>query len=171
MNRKLMWLGAFGALVALVYAQTFIVRGAVGMGTAGAPDAERPNARFHFHVAQISYNDQVRLRGCFTFAFRGERLVEINMREVARFAANLETGVAEFAGPGVATIRTPSGIRRERGIVSVRVQDNRGPNEPGGDPDTIAVAFRLNPDAPPIFTYRGVVKRGDIRVFEESRSR
>lgn len=167
MNRKLMWLGALGALVALVYAQTIIVRGAVGMGTAGAPDSTRPNARFNFRVVQISYNDQVRLRGYFAFGFRGERLVDINMREVARFSANLETGVAEFAGPGVATIRTPSGIRRERGIVFVKVQDNRGPNEPNNDPDTLTVAFRVNLDTPPIFTYRGVVKQGDIRVFEE----
>lgn len=170
-KRKLLWLGALGAIVAIAFAQSMTVRGAVGHGAAGAPDAGRPNAHFNFHVAQFTYNDQTRVRGQFNFSFRGERLVEISMHEVARFGANMDTGVAEFSGPAIAVIRTPNGVRRERGIAFVRVQDNRGPGQSEGDPDTIAVGFRLRPDADPIFTYRGVVKVGDIKVFERTGSR
>lgn len=170
-TRKLIWLGALGMLIALVYAQTVTVRGAVGFGAAGAPDAEHPNARFNFHVVQISYNDQTHLRGHFDFTFRGERLVGITMRKAARFGANMETGVAEFSGPGMIVVRTREGVRRARGIVFVRVQDNRGPRDTEGDPDTIAVGFRLRPDADPIFTYRGVVKAGDIKVFQRTGER
>jgi len=79
------------------------------------------------------------------------------MREVARFGANTEAGVAEFSGPGMIVVRTREGVRRERGIVFVRVQDNRGPRDTEGDPDTLAVGFRLRPDADLI----RVLRRGD----------
>ena len=170
-NRKLLWLCALGAIAAIAFAQTVTVRGAAGRGAAGAPNADRPNARFDFHVAQFTYNDQTRVRGQFNFSFRGERLVEIAIREVGRFGANMDTGVAEFSGPAIAVIRTREGVRRERGIAFVRVQDHRGPDQTEGDPDTITVAFRPRPDADPIFTYRGVVKAGDIKVFERTGSR
>jgi hypothetical protein len=54
MKRKLIWLTAIGAVMALAYAQSVTIRGAIGFGLAGAPDAERPNAQFNFSVKQAS---------------------------------------------------------------------------------------------------------------------
>ena len=56
MKRKLIWLTAIGAVVAVVYAQSLTVRGVLSFGLAGAPDAERPNAQFNFSVKQAEYN-------------------------------------------------------------------------------------------------------------------
>ncbi len=172
MKRNLLWLVAVGAVTALVYAQTVTLRGAAGHGMAGAPDAERPNAQFHFAVKELVYNGQSRIGGGFAIEVRGENgATVIHMPQVGRLSVDAENGVATFSGRGWAAQRTRQGVRRTQGIVSVRVADNRVPDSTGGDPDTIAVAFRTAPDADPVFTYQGVVLRGDIRVFEETRTR
>ncbi|MCX7993062.1 MAG: hypothetical protein N2651_05290 [Fimbriimonadales bacterium] len=172
MKRKLLWLVAIGALAALAYAQTATLRGAAGQGLAGAPDAERPNAQFRFAVKELEFNGQTRRGGSFEIEVRGENSVTtVHLPNVERLAVNAEEGVAAFSGRGWAAQRTRQGVRRTQGIVFVRVEDNRSADSTEGDPDTIAVAFRTAPDAEPVFTYRGVVLRGDIRVFEETRSR
>ncbi|GIV06009.1 MAG: hypothetical protein KatS3mg016_1584 [Fimbriimonadales bacterium] len=172
MKRKLLWLVAIGAVAALAYAQTVTVRGAMGHGMAGAPEAERPNAQFRFVAKQVVFNDQSRTGGSFEIEVRGENaLTVVHLPTVNRLEVDAENGVAGFSGRGWIAQRTRQGVRRVPGIVSVRVADNREADSTDGDPDTIAVAFRTTPDAEPAFTYRGVVKRGDIRVFEETRSR
>lgn len=173
MNRKLLWITAIGAVVALAYAQSLTVRGAFGFGYAGAPDAGRPNAQFRFSVKQAEYNGQTRMRGSFGIEVREQnRLVAIQMPEVRRLAVDIENKRAAFSGPAVAVVRTRQGVERARGVVVVRVGDLRNPRDGEGDPDTIAVAFFANPDSTePTYTYRGVVLRGDIVVFEETRSR
>ncbi len=170
MKRKLMWLTAIGALAAFAYAQISAV-GAVGAGFAGAPDAEQPNARFGFKVAQVEARGQTYLRGNFGFAFRGERgMVEINMSSLRNLEVDTENKVATFTGPAIATVRTNAGLRRERGVVIVRVEDNRPARSEEGDPDTIGVRFAVpNNENGFTFSYRGVVKRGDILVGELSR--
>jgi len=173
MKRKLMWLTAIGAVMALAYAQSLTVRGAFGHGLAGAPDAERPNAQFHFSVKQVEFNNQSRLGGGFALEVReANRLVSIQMPNAQRLTVDIENKRAVFSGPAVAVQRTRTGVERARGVAVVRVGDNRNPRETGGNPDTIAVAFFTNPDSEePAYAYRGVVRRGDIVVFEETRSR
>ncbi len=172
MKRKLLWLVAVGAVAALAYAQTVTVRGAAGFGLAGAPDAERPNARFRFAVKELVYNNQSRLGGSFEIEVRGENgLTALYMPNAGSLSVDSEDGTATFSGRGWAVHRTRQGVRRVQGIVSVRVEDNRPYGSTEGDPDRIAVEFRTAPDAEPVFTYQGVVLRGDIRVFEETRSR
>lgn len=172
MKRKLLWLVAIGAVAALAYAQTVTVRGAIGMGMAGAQDAERPNAQFRFLAKQVVFNDQSRTRGSFEIKVRGENAITVvHLPNVDRLEVDAENGVAVFSGRGWIVQRTRQGVRRTQGIVTVRVADNRDAGSTDGDPDTIGVAFRTAPDAEPAFTYRGVVLRGDIRVFEETRSR
>jgi hypothetical protein len=173
MKRKLIWLTAIGAVVAVAYAQSLTVRGALGFGLAGAPDAERPNAQFNFAVKQAEYNGQTRLGGGFAIEVReANRLVSIQMANAQRLAVDIENKRAVFSGPAVAVVRTRQGAERTRGVVVVTVDDNRNWRGREGDPDTIAVAFFTNPDSEePAYTYRGVVRRGDIVVFEETRSR
>jgi hypothetical protein len=145
----------------------------LGLGLAGAPDAERPNAQFNFSVKQAEYNGQTRLGGGFAIEVReANRLVSIQMANAQRLAVDIENKRAVFSGPAVAVQRTRTGVERARGVVVVRVGDNRTPRETAGNPDTIAVAFFTNPDSEePAYTYRGAVRRGDIVVFEETRSR
>ena len=173
MKRKLIWLTAIGAVMALAYAQSVTVRGAFGHGLAGGPEAERPNAQFHFSVKQAEYNGQTRLGGGFAIEVReANRLVSIQMPNARRLEVDIENKRAVFSGPAVAVVRTRQGAERARGVAVVRVGDNRNPRDADGDPDTIAVAFFTNPDSEePTYTYRGVVRRGDIVVFEETRSR
>jgi hypothetical protein len=173
MKRKLIWLTAMGAVMALAYAQSVTIRGAVGFGLAGAPDAERPNAQFNFSVKQAEYNGQTRLGGGFAIEVReANRLVSIHMANARRLEVDTENKVATFGGPAFAVERTRQGVQRARGVVVVRVDDNRTPRDTQGDPDTIAVAFFTNPDSEePAYAYRGAVRRGDIVVFEETRSR
>lgn len=172
MKRKLLWLVAIGAVAAFAYAQTATLRAAVGQGLAGAPDAERPNAQFRFAVKQAEFNGQSRTGGGFDIEVRGDNSVTVvHLTQVASVSIDAENGVATFSGRGWAAQRTRQGVRRTQGIVTVRVADNRDADSTEGDPDTIAVAFRTAPDADPVFTYSGVVKRGDIRVIEETRSR
>lgn len=173
MKRKLIWLTAIGAVMALAYAQSATIRGAIGFGLAGAPDAERPNAQFNFSVKQAEYNGQTRLGGGFAIEVReANRLVSIQMPNARRLEVDIENKRAVFSGPAVAVVRTRQGVERARGVAVVRVDDNRTPRDTQGDPDTIAVAFFTNPDSEePTYTYRGVVRRGDIVVFEETRSR
>lgn len=172
MKRNLLWLVAVGAVAALAYAQTATLRGAAGHGMAGAPDAERPNAQFRFAVKELVFNNQSRMSGGFEIEVRGENgSTVIHMPNVGRLSVDAENGVAAFSGRGWAAQRTRQGVRRTQGIVFVRVEDNRGPDSTEGEPDKIAVGFSTAPDAEPTFTYRGVVLRGDIRVFEETRSR
>jgi hypothetical protein len=173
MKRKLIWLTAIGAVMALAYAQSVTIRGAIGFGLAGAPDAERPNAQFNFSVKQAEYNGQTRLGGGFAIEVReANRLVSIQMPNAQRLTVDIENKRAVFSGPAVAVQRTRTGVERARGVVVVRVGDNRTPRETGGNPDTIAVAFFTNPDSEePAYAYRGAVRRGDIVVFEETRSR
>lgn len=170
MKRKLLWLVAIGAVAALAYAQTVTVRGAIGMGVAGAQNA--PNAQFRFLAKQVVFNDQSRTGGSFGIEVRGENAITVvHLPNVDRLEVDAENGVAVFSGRGWIVQRTRQGVRRTQGIVTVRVADNRDAGSTDGDPDTIEVAFRTAPDAEPAFTYRGVVLRGDIRVFEETRSR
>lgn len=172
MKRKLLWLVAIGAVAAFAYAQTATLRAAVGQGLAGAPDAERPNAQFRFAVKQVEFNGQSYTGGGFDIEVRGDNSVTgVHLTRVANLSVDTENGVATFSGRGWAAQRTRQGVRRTQGIVTVRVADNREAGSTEGDPDTIAVAFRTAPDADPVFTYRGVVQRGDIRVIEETRSR
>jgi hypothetical protein len=173
MKRKLVWLTAIGAVMALAYAQSVTVRGAVGHGLAGAPDAERPNAQFHFSIKQVEFNNQSRLGGGFGIEVReANRLVSIQVPNAQRLAVDIENKRAVFSGPAVAVQRTRQGVERARGVVVVRVEDNRSLRDTGGNPDTIAVDFFTNPDSEePAYAYRGVVRRGDIAVFEQTRSR
>ena len=173
MKRRLMWLTAIGAVMVLAYAQSVTIRGAVGQGLAGAPDSERPNAYFSFFVRQAEYNGQSRLGGSFAIEVReANRLVTIWMPNAQRLAVDIENKRATFSGSAVAVLRTRQGVERARGVVVVHVEDNRSPRDAEGDPDTIAVAFFTNPDSEePTYTYRGTVRRGDIAVFEETRSR
>lgn len=172
MKRKLLWLAAIGAVAAFAYAQTATLRAAAGQGLAGEPDAERPNAQFRFAVKQLEFNGQSRTSGSFEIEVRGENAVTVvHMANLANLSVDAANGVATFSGRGWAALRTRQGVRRTQGIVAVRVADNRDADSTEGDPDTIAVAFRTAPDADPVFTYSGVVKRGDIRVIEETRSR
>lgn len=173
MKPKLLWITAIGAVVALAYAQTLTVRGASGVGLAGTPQVERPNAQFNFSVKQAEFNGQTRMGGGFGIEVREpNRLVTVQMPEVRRLTVDMENKRAEFAGPAVAVVRTRQGVERARGVVVVRVADRRNPRDAEGDPDTIAVAFFSNPESTePTYTYRGVVRRGDIVVFEETRSR
>jgi hypothetical protein len=172
MKRKLIWLTAIGAVVAVAYAQSLTVRGALGFGLAGAPDAERPNAQFNFSVKQAEYNGQTRLGGGFAIEVReANRLVSIQMANAQRLAVDIENKRAIFSGPAVAVVRTRQGVERARGVVVVRVDDNRTPRDRQGDPDTIRVAFYTDENSDPAFTYEGVVRLGDILVYERTYSR
>jgi hypothetical protein len=173
MKRKLMWLTALGAVAALAYAQTITIRGAIGQGLAGAPDSERPNAHFSFSVRQAEHNGQSQLGGSFAIEVReANRLVTVLMPNAQRLSVDIANKRATFSGPAVAVLRTRQGVERARGVVVVRVEDNRSPRDTEGSPDTIAVAFFTNPDSEePAYTFRGTVRRGDIVVFEETRSR
>ncbi|BCW96848.1 MAG: hypothetical protein WHS44_12070 [Fimbriimonadales bacterium] len=172
MKRKLMWLAGIGAIAALAYAQTVTVRGAFGHGLAGHPDAERPNAQFNFSVKQVEYNGQTRTGGGFAIEVRTEQsLTTIQMANANRIAVDMENHAATFSGPAVAVQRTRQGVQRTRGVAVVRVGDLRNPRTGEGDPDTIAVRFFVEGNEEPVFTYRGIVRRGDIVVFEETRSR
>ena len=98
--------------------------------------------------------------------------MSIQMANAQRLAVDIENKRAIFSGPAVAVVRTRQGVERARGVVVVRAGDNRTPRDTQGDPDTIAVAFFTNPDSEePAYAYRGAVRRGDIVVFEETRSR
>ncbi len=66
MKRHLIWLTAIGAVVAVAYAQSVIVRGAYGLGFASGSDAERPDALFHFSVRQVEANGEIRNGGFFS---------------------------------------------------------------------------------------------------------
>jgi hypothetical protein len=135
MKRKLIWLTAIGAVMALAYAQSVTIRGAIGFGLAGAPDAERPNAQFNFSVKQAEYNGQTRLGGGFAIEVReANRLVSIQMANAQRLAVDIENKRAIFSGPAVAVVRTRQGVERARGVVVVRVGDNRTPRDAAGRP-------------------------------------
>jgi hypothetical protein len=172
MKRRLLWLTAISAVAALVYAQSFTVRGAFGSGYAGAADSERPNSQFNFSVKQYQYNDQSWLGGFFTITVReSDSIVFVNIPRVQRLAVDAQNKSAEFSGPAYAVRRTRQGSERARGVAVVKVDDNRSWRDQDGDPDTIAVAFYTEEDGDPVYTYKGVVRRGDITVFEQSRSR
>ena len=174
MKRRLMWLTAIGAVVALAYAQSsVIVRGAYGFGLASSTNAERPDAQFNFSVRQVEFNGQTRTSGFFAIETRSpNEVVHIHIPEVRRISVDMENKHALFSGPAVAVRRTRTGIERARGAAVVNVHDRRRPSEAVGSPDTIAVAFFTNPDSEePTYTYRGAVRRGDIVVFEGTRSR
>ena len=172
MKRHLIWLTAIGAVMALAYAQSVTVRGAVGQGLAGAPDAERPNAQFAVSVTQYEYNGQTRTGGSFAFQARtADAYVGIQMPRVESFTVDAENKVAEIRGVAYAIQRTRQGVQRARGVVVVQVDDNRTPRDRQGDPDTIRVAFYTDENSDPAFTYEGVVRLGDILVYERTYSR
>jgi hypothetical protein len=171
MKRKLIWLTAIGAVVAVAYAQSVIVRGAYGLGLASSANAERPDALFNFSVKQIEFNEQTRTSGFFAIETRSpNEVVHIHVPEVRRISVDIENKEAQFSGPAVAVRRTRTGIERARGIAVVSVQDRRRPNESEESPDTIAVAFFAAQSSEPSYTYRGAVRRGDIVVYEVSSS-
>ena len=170
MMRKL-WLLALMALTsAMVMAQSCFVEGAFGGGAAGTPDSTEPNAFFGLNVIHAQCGDREFQAGAFRFATRQEnRLIEIRMVRLARLEVDAENRVATFAGPAVMTVRTREGVRYVRGVVRVRVRDNRPRGSEEGEPDTIAVQFFVPDREDPVFAYRGVVKRGDILVFRRER--
>ncbi|GBC91761.1 hypothetical protein HRbin15_00220 [bacterium HR15] len=170
--RKLMWLAVLTLASAMAMAQTCVVEGAFGAGAAGMPDADHPNAFFGLNVVHAVCGDREFQAGAFRFATRQEnRLIEIQMVRLARLEVDVEHHAAAFAGPAVMTIRTREGMRHVRGIVRVQVRDNRPRDSEEGDPDAIAVQFFVPDREDPVFTYRGVVRRGDILVFHHERSR
>jgi hypothetical protein len=173
MKRKLMWLTAIGAVVALAYAQSsVIVRGAYGFGLASSSNAERPDAQFNFSVRQVEFNGQTRTSGFFAIETRSPvEVVHIHIPEVRQISVDMANKEAQFSGPAIAVRRTRTGIERARGTAIVRVHDRRNPREAEGDPDTIAVAFFTAQSSEPSYSYRGGVRRGDIVVFELSSSR
>jgi hypothetical protein len=170
--RKLMWSALLALASAVVMAQTCVVEGAFGAGAAGAPDADRPNAHFGLNVIHAACGDREFQAGSFRFTTRQEnRIVEIQMVRLTRLEVDIENHVAAFAGPAVMTVRTREGVRQVRGIVRVLVRDNRPRDSQEGDPDGIGVQFFVPDRTDPVFTYRGVVKQGDILVFHQERSR
>mgnify|MGYP000005845564 CR=1 FL=1 len=172
MMRKLMWLALLTLVSAVAMAQTCVVEGAIGAGAAGAPDADHPNAHFGLNVIHATCGDHEFQAGAFRFTTRQEnRIVEIQMIRLARLEVDAEHHVAAFAGPAVITVRTREGVRHVRGIVSVQVRDSRPRGSEEGDPDAIGVQFFVPDRQDPVFTYRGVVRRGDILVFHHERSR
>lgn len=171
MKRTLMWLVAASAILTLAYAQSVVVRGAVGFGFAGDADAERPNARFDFSVQEVVFGNQTRRGGTFSIEVRGENsLTTIHLVRLESLSVDAAEGTATFSGRGWMLQRTRQGIRRVPGVVSVSVEDNREPRATEGDPDALQVEFN-SPDTNTSFSYAGVVKRGDIAVYERSRSR
>ena len=82
---------------------------------------------------------------------------------------------AQFSGPAIAVDRSRPSVRWQQGVAKVEVVDNSPRQHPDSTParDTIRVDFYLPETSEPAFTYtyRGVVRRGDIVVFEETRSR
>ncbi|MGQ9902038.1 MAG: hypothetical protein ACUVR1_07475 [Fimbriimonadales bacterium] len=173
MKQRLIWITAISAVAAIAYAQALTVRGAFGFGYAGAPDADRPNAQFSFSVKQAEFNAQTRLGGGFAITVRdSDQLVTIYMPKVEQLTVDTENKQAEFSGAAYAFVRTRQGYQRARGTLVVSVADLRNPRDGEGDPDTITVAFYTDSDSEePTYTYQGVVLRGDIVVFEETRSR
>jgi len=171
MKRKLIWLTAIGAVVAVAYAQSLTVRGALGFGLAGAPDAEQPNAQFAVSVKQYEYNGQTRTGGSFAFQARtADAYVGIQMPRVESFTVDAENKVAEIQGVAYAIQRTRQGVQRarRRGCASGRQSHSARPSR---HPDTIRVAFYTDENSDPAFTYEGVVRLGDILVYERTYSR
>ncbi len=164
--RKLWWMAVLALTGAIAVAQDCTVEGAFGAGTAVSEHSDRPNARFGLNVIHATCGDREFRAGAFCFEARVEnRLVEIRMVRLTQLAVNAEHRVAEFAGHAVMTVRTREGVRHVRGLVRVRVQDNRPRDSDEGDPDTIAVAFFVPDRTDPVFAYRGTLARGDILVF------
>jgi len=131
MKRKLIWLTAIGAVVAVAYAQSLTVRGALGFGLAGAPDAEQPNAQFAVSVTQYEYNGQTRTGGSFAFQARtADAYVGIQMPRVESFTVDAENKVAEIRGVAYAIQRTRQGVQRarRRGCASGRQSHSARPS-------------------------------------------
>ncbi len=172
MKLKSLWVIALSAVTAMAFSQSLTVRGTSGFGFAGAPDTDRPNAKFQFSVTEFEYNGQTRLFGSFSVEVRGpDGVTVIYLPRAGELAVDAENKVAEFSGNAWAVHYSRRGIRRTQGFVSVRVVDNREPRNTQGDPDTLEVAFYTDPDADPVFSYAGVVLRGDILVYERTYSR
>ncbi|MDW8052077.1 MAG: hypothetical protein RMJ83_06310 [Armatimonadota bacterium] len=169
MKRVLFWLVAGGAILTLAYAQSVIVRGAIGFGFAGDADSGRPNARFSLFVKEIVFGNRTERIGSFSIDVRGENgTTVIYLTRLESLSVNAAEGTASFSGRGWMVQHTRQGVRRVQGTISVNVEDNREPRDREGEPDTLQVEFS-SPSAS--FSYAGVVIRGDIDVFERSYGR
>jgi hypothetical protein len=99
MKRKLMWLTAIGAVVAVAYAQSVIVRGAYGLGFASGSNAERPDALFHFSVRQVEANGEIRNGGFFSIeAYSATGVVHVYIPQVRDIEVNKSERKAQFSG-------------------------------------------------------------------------
>jgi len=172
MKRKLIWLTAIGAVVAVAYAQSLIVRGAYGLGFASSPNAERPDALFHFSVRQVEANGEIRNGGFFSIEAYSATggVVHVYISQVRDIRVNMSERKAEFSGPAIAVDRSRPVVRWQRGVAKVEVVDNSPRQHPGSTParDTIRVEFYPPEASEPAFTYTGAVRRGDIVVYEIS---
>jgi hypothetical protein len=169
MKRKLMWLTAIGAVVAVAYAQSVIVRGAYGLGFASGSNAERPDALFHFSVRQVEANGEIRNSGFFSIeAYSATGVVHVYIPRVRDIEVNMSERKAQFSGPAIAVDRSRPVVRWQQGVAKVEVVDNSPRPRPDSTPDTIRVDFYLPETSEPAFTYTGAARRGDLVVYEIS---
>jgi hypothetical protein len=171
MKRKLMWLTAIGAVVAVAYAQSAIVRGSYGLGLASSANAERPDAQFNFSVRQVVANGETRNGGFFSIeAYSATEVVQVYIPQVRDIEVNKSERKAQFSGRAIAVVRSRPSVRWQQGVAKVEVVDNSPRPRPDSPPDTIRVNFYLPEASEPTFTYIGAVRRGDIVVYEVSSS-
>jgi hypothetical protein len=171
MKRHLIWLTAIGAVVAVAYAQSVIVRGAYGLGFASGSNSERPDALFHFSVRQVEANGEIRNSGFFSIeAYSATGVVHVYIPRVRDIEVNMSERKAQFSGPAIAVDRSRPVVRWQQGVAKVEVVDNSPRPRPDSTPDTIRVNFYLPEASEPTFTYIGAVRRGDIVVYEVSSS-
>jgi hypothetical protein len=171
MKRHLIWLTAIGAVVAVAYAQSVIVRGAYGLGFASGSNAERPDALFHFSVRQVEANGEIRNGGFFSIeVYSATEVVQVYIPQVRDIEVNKSERKAQFSGRAIAVVRSRPSVRWQQGVAKVEVVDNSPRPRPDSPPDTIRVNFYLPEASEPTFTYIGAVRRGDIVVFEVSSS-
>ena len=173
MKRHLIWLTAIGAVVAVAYAQSVIVRGAYGLGFASGSNAERPDALFHFSVRQVEANSEIRNGGFFSIeVYSATGVVHVYIPRVRDIEVNMSQRKAQFSGSAIAVDRSRPVVRWQRGVAKVEVVDNSPRQHPDSTParDTIRVDFYLPETSEPAFTYTGAVRRGDIVVYEVSSS-
>lgn len=169
--RKVWWLLALLAITAVVYAQVVRVVGARGFGFAGPENNNLIDSQFMFQVYRALRPDTLPnpIRGAFQFnALQSStvRRVSINVPRIRSLEVDLERRTATFSGPATAILPFANATQRVTGFARIYVEDNTRPDRASDTPDFLRVEFFTTNSSTPNFVYEGVVKRGDIEVFE-----
>ncbi|MCX7926152.1 MAG: hypothetical protein N2554_10115 [Fimbriimonadales bacterium] len=94
--------------------------------------------------------------------------MSIIVPSIQSLEVDLENRTATFTGRATAILPFANATQRISGVARIYVEDNTRPDVAGESPDFLRVEFFTANASTPNFVYEGVVKRGDIQVFELS---